>query len=62
MIYTYGVEGQQERYLAVTKAIAEYAAVKHSKELWTLITEKTEASFTEPPDPGDTVTRAQLEK
>jgi len=62
MIYTYGVPGQAVRYTKATKAIAEYAGTKYSKEMWNLVHNKEEATFTEPNTPADTATRAEMKR
>jgi len=62
MLYTYGVAGQAMRYTKTTSAIAEYVATKYSKEMWDLVENKKEATFTEPDPPDDKVTRAQMER
>jgi hypothetical protein len=59
--YTYGVPGQKERYLKTTERIAEYVALKYTKELAQLVTDKEEAEFKEPEDPGANATPGQIE-
>jgi hypothetical protein len=59
--YTYGVPGQKVHYMKTTERIAEYAALNFNKELTQLITDKEEAEFVEPEDPGMNATPGQLE-
>ncbi|KAL7576381.1 hypothetical protein ACA910_018190 [Epithemia clementina (nom. ined.)] len=61
-IYAYGVQGQAERYMRTTKAIAEHVGVTYEKELWALIKEKTEPTFNEPEESGDDASRAEMGK
>jgi len=62
MLYTYGVTGQAMRYNKTTSAIAEYVATKYSKDMWNLVENKKEATFTEPDPPDDQATKAQMER
>jgi len=60
--YTFGVPGQANKYNRTTKAIAEYAKITYGKEMWKLVNESVETTFTEPPEPNEKATRAQMEK
>jgi len=48
--YSYGTYDQVARFTDATKAIAELASMtyNYSKEIWMLLIDKTEATFTEP--------------
>jgi hypothetical protein len=58
-VYVYGVSNQAVKYMKTTEAIAEYVGTKYSKELWTLVHHKEEATFKEPTPPVEQMTRQQ---
>jgi len=57
-----GVPGQKESMRKARRAIADWAKVNLSKEIWNLIENNKEATFTEPDDPGKDATPAEMEK
>ena len=59
--YSYGVPGQKERYLKTTERIADYVALTYNKKLFQLVTEREDAEFTPPTDPGMEATPGQIE-
>ena len=64
-LYSYGTHDQVAKFMKTTEAIAEYTGTtyKHGKEMWTLIQDKQEPTFTEPSPPADDkVSRAGMEK
>jgi len=62
--YSYGTHDQVARFTDATKAIAELAGTTYNygKEIWTLLMDKTEATFPEPSAPADATDKAALEK
>jgi hypothetical protein len=61
-IYVYGVTNQAVKYLKTTEAIAEYVGTKFTKELWTLVHKKEEATFDEPDPPDNPDDKADMER
>jgi hypothetical protein len=61
--YHYGVPNQAAAYTKTTNAIAEYAGLHISKEMWLLVDKLEETGFPEPDEPATTTpSQAQLEK
>jgi len=61
-VYPYGVNGQQEKYLKTTRAIAEYVGRVYDKSMWRLVSKRTETTFEKPKLPDDEKSRAQMEE
>lgn len=61
-VYSYGVQGQAERFMRTTKAIAEYVGITHSKHVWVLLTEHKEPTFEDPEEPDKEASRGKWKK
>ena len=55
--FVIGTTGQAERYRKTKEAIATYVGATYGKEMWTLVHELKEATFTEPPELAEDATR-----
>jgi hypothetical protein len=61
-IYVYESDGQVDRYMKTTTAIADHVRTTISPEMWSLVHERLETKFDEPTIPGDTATPGELRR
>jgi hypothetical protein len=60
--FTYGVQGQADRFVKAQRLIADYVGRTMGKDLFLLLTEREEASFPEPHPPTGRATTVEVER
>ena len=60
--FAYGVQGQVEKYITTTQALETYVRVNFSRDMYTLINEKVEATHPEPRTPGKDATPGEMKR